>query len=212
MPEQLSLSWVDGIGFAGAAATIWAMGSRTIIPLRVGVIFGNVGFLAFGVLAFSWPTIAAHAVLLPVNIWRTIQLMRLIEEIKQTSSNDDALQPLISFMRLEQARAGEVLFRKGDKPDRMILIKSGSVRLQEIDVQLGKDDVLGEIAIFTPENRRTLTAVCETDCEIYTISHEVMLQLYYQNPRFGLFLVRIIVRRLMENWQYADERAKASLA
>lgn len=212
MLENLTLSWVDAIGFTGAAATVWAMGSRTIIPLRVGVIFGNVGFLAFGLLAMSYPTIVAHAILLPLNVWRTIQLVRLIDEIKRSSRDENALAPLIAFMRLEQEKAGTVLFRKGDQPDRMILIKSGSVLLEEIGVHLGKDDVLGEIAIFTPENRRTATAICETDCEVYTLSHETMLQLYYQNPRFGLFLVRIIVRRLMENWESADARAKAGLA
>lgn len=212
MPDILSLSWVDAIGFSGAAATIWAMGTRTIIPLRVGVIFGNVGFLAFGLLAMSYPTIAAHAVLLPLNVWRTVQLVRLINEIKETRTGDDALAPLIPFMRLASEKAGTVLFRKGERPDRMILIKSGKVLLEEIDVHLGQDDVLGEIGIFTPENRRTATAICETDCEIYTLSHETMLQLYYQNPRFGLFLVRLIVRRLIENWESADARSKAGLA
>ncbi len=212
MIELSGVPWVDLIGYAGAAATVWAMGSRTIIPLRIGVICGNVGFLAFGVLAESYPTMVTHAILLPLNIWRTIQLMRLIEEIKHSSSDENALQPLIQFMRLEKEETGAVLFRKGDKPDRMILIKSGTVLLEEIDVRLGEDDVLGEIGIFTPENSRTATAVCESDCEIYTLSHEVMLQLYYQNPRFGLFLVRIIVRRLIENWKDADERAQAGMA
>lgn len=212
MPEFLSLSWVDAIGFSGAAATIWAMGARTIIPLRIGVIFGNVGFLAFGLLAMSYPTIAAHAILLPLNVWRTIQLVRLINQIKISRKTDDALQPLIPFMRLENARAGTALFRKGERPDRMILIKSGCVLLEEIDVRLGENDVLGEIGIFTPENRRTASAICETDCEIYTISQETMLQLYYQNPRFGLFLLRLIVRRLIENWESADAKSRAGLA
>ena len=137
--------------------------------------------------------------------------MRLIREIQESSADDNALQPLIPFMRLEKTKAGDVLFRKGDKPDRMIVIKSGTVSLEEIGVKIGPEDILGEIGIFTPENSRTCTALCETDCEIYTLSHDVMLQLYYQNPKFGLFLVRIIVRRLMENWKEADARAQARM-
>jgi CRP/FNR family cyclic AMP-dependent transcriptional regulator len=211
MPDLSFFSWVDVFGYLGAGATIWAMGSRTIIPLRIGVIFGNIGFLAFGYLAMSYPTMLTHAILLPINIWRTIQLIKLINEIKNSTSDDAALQPLIQFMRLEQTKSGTVLFRKGDRPDRMILIKSGTVLLEEIDIQLGKDDLLGEIGIFTPENSRTATAICKTDCEIYTLSHEVMLQLYYQNPRFGLFLVRLIVRRLVDNWKDADERARSKI-
>ncbi len=152
-----------------------------------------------------------HAILLPINIWRTIQLVKLINEIKNSTSDDAALQLLIQFMRPEQTQSGTVLFRKGDRSDRMILIKSGTVLLEEIDVQLGKDDLLGEIGIFTPENSRTATAICESDCEIYTLSHEVMLQLYYQNPKFGLFLVRLIVHRLVDNWKDADERARSKV-
>jgi len=40
--------WVDMIGYLGGAVTFWAMYCKTIIPLRVGVIVGNLGFLAFG--------------------------------------------------------------------------------------------------------------------------------------------------------------------
>ncbi len=36
-----------------------------------------------------------------------------------------------------------------------------------------------------------------------------MTQLFFQNPRFGFFLMRIIVRRLLENWQEAEGRTKA---
>jgi len=211
MPDLSFFSWVDILGYLGAAATIWAMGSRTIIPLRIGVIFGNVAFLAFGFLAMSYPTMVTHAILLPINIWRTIQLVKLINEIKNSTSDEAALEPLIQFMRLEKAKSGSILFRKGDRPDRMILIKSGIVLLQEIDIELGKDDLLGEIGIFTPENSRTATAICKSDCEIYTLSHEVMLQLYYQNPKFGLFLVRLIVRRLTDNWKDADDRARSGM-
>lgn len=203
--------WVDVTGYLGAVATVWAMSSRTIIPLRIGVICGNVGFLIFAILTRSYPTMITHAILLPVNIWRTTQLIQLLREIKHSSIDDTTLQPLIQFMRLEKKKAGTVLFRMGDKPDRMVVIKSGTVILQEINIHLGENDVLGEIGIFSPENRRTATAVCKTDCTIYTISHEVMLQLYYQNPRFGLFLVRLIVRRLLQNWKDADERARAGI-
>ncbi|MCP4183328.1 MAG: hypothetical protein GY761_08420 [Hyphomicrobiales bacterium] len=77
----------------------------------------------------------------------------------------------------------------------MILIKSGTVLLEEIGVQLGKDDLLGEIGIFTPENSRTATAICKTYCKIFTLSHEVMLQQYCKNPKFALFLVRLLGRR-----------------
>ena len=39
---------------------------------------------------------------------------------------------------------------------------------------------------------RTLTAACEDDCRLATISRDKVLELYYQNPKFALFLIRLI--------------------
>lgn len=165
MPDPSSIPWVDIIGYMGGAVTLWSMHQKTMIPLRIGGIAGNIGFIAFGLAAGSNPTFILHALLAPLNTYRMIQMMRLI--------------------------------------------KSGNLLLEEINQRVGAGDVLGEIGAFTPENRRTCTAVCETDCELYVLSHEDMIQLFYQNPRFGFYLVRIIVRRLLENWHEAEGRTKA---
>lgn len=208
MLNPADLPWVDIIGYSGGAITIWGMFRKTMIPLRLGAIGGNVGFLFFGLLAPSYPTLITHAILLPLNIIRTLQMMRLVREIRESSSQDNSLEPLLPFMRREQAKAGTVLFCKDDRPDRMIVIHSGTVLLEELGTRCGEGDVLGEIGAFTPDNHRTCTAVCETDCVLHILSNEAMLQLYYQNPRFGMFLVRIIVQRLLKNWQDADAATK----
>ena len=206
-----SVSYIDLIGYFGGGVTLWGMYLKTMIPLRVGSVCGNVGFITFGFLAGSYPTLILHALLLPLNTFRLIQMIRLIREIREASS-ENKLDPLIPYMKLKKEKAGTVLFSKGDVSDRMIVIKFGAIVLEEISVRCGAGDILGEIAAFTPESRRTCTAVCETECELYTLSNDAMIQLYYQNPRFGMFLIRIIVRRLLDNWQAADERAKALLA
>jgi len=48
------------------------------------------------------------------------------------------------------------------------------------------------VGLFAPDGVRTLTAVCEEDCRLATISRDKVLELYYQNPKFGLFLIRLI--------------------
>lgn len=208
MTETELITWVDMIGFLGGAVTLWGMFRKTMIPLRVGAIVGNIGFLLFGIFAESNPTLVTHALLLPLNIYRMYQMMRLIREIRESSGTDNKLDPLLPYMREEKVKAGTVLFNIADVPDRMIVIKEGTVLLKELDIRCSTDDVLGEIGAFTPDNRRTCTAVCETDCALYTLGNEAMLQLFYQNPRFGMFLVRIIVQRLLNNWQEAEARAK----
>ena len=208
MPNPADLPWVDMIGYSGGALTIWGMFRKTMIPLRLGAIGGNVGFLIFGLLAPSYPTLITHAVLLPLNTIRMFQMMRLVREIRESSGQDNSLEPLLPFMRREQSKAGTVLFRKDDRPDRMIVIHSGTVLLEELGTRCGEGDVLGEIGAFTPDNHRTCTAVCETDWVLHTLSNEAIVQLYYQNSRFGMFIVRIIVQRLLKNWQDADAATK----
>ncbi len=201
--------WIDMIGYFGGGVTLWGMYSRTMIPLRWGAVGGNLGFLVFGLLAHSYPTLILHAVLLPLNVVRALQMIKLVREIKAASDGANDLDPLIPYMKKLKLAAGAELFRKDDAPDRMLLIKQGTVLLVELDVRCGANDILGEIGAFTPDNRRTCTAVCETDCELYSLSYEAMMQLYYQNPRFGMFLIRVIVQRLLANWQDAEARAKA---
>jgi len=211
MPFTEFVSYVDLIGYLGGTVTLWGLFQKTMIPLRVGAVIGNVGFMAFGLMVPSYPTLILHALLLPLNAYRMMQMIRLIREIRESAGQSNSLDPLIPYMKQEREPAGTVLFRIDDAPDRMIVIKSGTVRLEEIDVSCGAGDVLGEIAAFTPDNRRTCTAVCDTDCELFTLSNNAMIQLFYQNPQFGMFLTRVIVQRLLKNWQDADARAHALL-
>jgi len=62
--------WVDLIGYFGGVVTLWGMYRKTIIPLRLGGVAGNVGFLFFGILVPSYPTLVLHALLLPLNAYR----------------------------------------------------------------------------------------------------------------------------------------------
>ena len=211
MPFTEFVSYVDLIGYLGGTVTRWGLFQKTMIPLRVGAVIGNVGFMAFGLMVPSYPTLILHALLLPLNAYRMMQMIRLIREIRESAGQSNSLDPLIPYMKQEREPAGTVLFRIDDAPDRMIVIKSGTIRLEEIDVRCGAGDVLGEIAAFTPDNRRTCTAVCDTDCELFTLSNDAMIQLFHQNPRFGMFLTRVIVQRLLKNWQDADARAHALL-
>ena len=194
-----AIPYIDLIGYLGGGITVWGIYQKTMIPLRVGAVCGNVGFLIFGLLATSYPTLILHSLLLPLNVYRMAQMIRLVREIREAASETNSLDPLLPFMTEKREKAGTVLFRINDAPDRMIVIKSGTIMLTEVDARCGAGDVLGEIAAFTPDSRRTCSAVCETDCELYTLSNDAMIQLFYQNPRFGMFLVRIIVQRLLKN-------------
>jgi CRP-like cAMP-binding protein len=93
---------------------------------------------------------------------------------------------------------GTVIFRKGDAPDNLYYVVTGRVRLVEADVTLQGGELLGEIAFFSDAKERTLTAVCDGPCEIVAIDERAFMQLYNQNPAFGMYVVRLVARRLLD--------------
>ncbi|HKX76280.1 MAG TPA: hypothetical protein VJR05_12920, partial [Acidimicrobiia bacterium] len=46
---------------------------------------------------------------------------------------------------------------------------------------------------------RALSAVCEETCRLSSISREKALELYYQNPKFGFFLIRLVSGLVQED-------------
>jgi hypothetical protein len=108
------------------------------------------------------------------------------------------LESLLPFMSPRRAEAGEVLFRRDDVAGEMFHLLSGAVRLEELGKTLGPGAMLGEISMFTPRRERTATAVCDTDVELLSITADKVMQLYYQNPRFGFHVIRLLTGRLIE--------------
>ena len=83
----------------------------------------------------------------------------------------------------------------------MFYVREGAIRLAEIDRAIGESEMLGEISMFSPSRKRTATAVCETDGELLRLSDDQVLRLFHQNPKFGFYIVRLITRRLIENYE-----------
>ena len=89
----------------------------------------------------------------------------------------------------------------------MYLALSGSIRLVDIDRIVGPGTLIGEIGIFSPFKQRTDTAVCESDPEIGSIEGTKVLQLYFQNPKFGFYLIQLVIQRLLQNYSKTDSPA-----
>jgi hypothetical protein len=41
--------------------------------------------------------------------------------------------------------------------------------------------------------------VCDTDGELYHMTDEMIFQLYYQNPKLGFYLMRLVTERLLND-------------
>lgn len=174
---------------------------RTIVPLRMVAIGSNVGFILFGLITKSWPVLALHAVLLPINVYRLGEMLRLTRRVEAAAATggdptDVWLRP---YMKARKLRANSVLFRKGDPAAEIFYLAEGRIEFVEIGEELPPGKIFGEIAFFTPARRRTMTARCKMNCTVLSIGEDTLKQLYYQNPEFGFHLVSLVAGRLANN-------------
>jgi CRP/FNR family cyclic AMP-dependent transcriptional regulator len=69
------------------------------------------------------------------------------------------------------------------------------VRLTDKNIVVPEGQMIGVNGIFSLEHQRTDTAVCLSDVELGVISKDKILELFYQSPDFGAFLIRMVAQR-----------------
>ena len=193
----MPLDWVDIAGYCASVLVFSAFYMRAMAPLRAIAIASNVAFIAYGLGGGLYPVLILHAVLLPLNCLRLLQMRGVMRRVRAGLQGNLGVESLIPLMTRLAFKAGDVLFRLGDPARSTFVILSGTVCVAEIGVVLGPGCLIGEIGVFAPDGCRTGTAVCETDVEIGSISDERLLQLYVQDPTFGLYLMRLVVQRML---------------
>lgn len=203
------MNWIEILGYAASGAVFATFWMQTLIALRAVAIVGNILFLSYGVYSDLGNIVLLHTALLPLNVIRLVQSIRLRRKIHDMAHLDYDPKSLVAFMSGESRKAGDVLFRRGDPAHDIYFLASGRVRVDELEVELSPGQLIGEIAMFTREKRRTQTVTCVDDCELMRISEEKALQLYAENPEFGLFVTKMAVQRLSRN---AEETPLAETA
>ena len=163
---------------------------------------------ASSTVAAAMPTLLLYGALIPINIKKTLQIHRLVQAIKNAKSDTPISEWLLPNMTRRTAKAGTTLWNKGDVATEMLYLETGSLRLVEYDQVLAPGSLVGEIGLFAPDNRRTLTLECASDCTLYSLSAEGMARLYYQNPKLGFHVMRLIVARLMNDAEKARHAAE----
>jgi hypothetical protein len=198
--------WIEVVGYGGTAMTVASYSMRTIIPLRIAGIASSVFFIAYGLLIQSWPMLVMELTILPLNVIRLIQLLRLIKQVENATGEEFDVVWLEPFARRVKHKAGSVLFREGEKADHLLIVYSGKFGLAGRDVTFTPGDMMGELGFIAPQNHRTATLKCLEEGEVGRVSYSDLKQLFFQNPRFGFYLLKLMARRMFEN----EARARAS--
>ena len=193
------MTWVEALGWFGAALAIAGSAMKTIIPLRCIGIATNVVALIYASFMGLYPSMTVNLILLPLNGVRLYQMLHLIRQVKQASKSDLSMDWLKPFMTRRKVKTGEVLFAKGESATCMFYTLSGRYRLKELNIELLQGQLVGEMGFMSPDHRRTQTLECLEAGEVLSISYDEVRQLYFQNPEFGFYFLRLTSERLFHN-------------
>jgi hypothetical protein len=193
-------SWIEMVGYVASIFVASTFYMKTMLPLRSFAIASNVAFVVYGYFGGLYPVLVLHLFLLPLNIVRYRQVRNLLRDVREAAHGDLSLEWLIPYMGETSYKKGSTIFAKGERADTMLYVHRGRIRITDIDgvVQtkiFERGSVFGEIGLFAPDRKRTATAIAEDDTDVYSVDQDRIVELYYQNPKFAFYLVKLITRR-----------------
>jgi CRP-like cAMP-binding protein len=189
----------------GAAFFVATLLTRTMVPLRVSNMVSNVSFAAYGAFAGDIKTFLLYLLLFPINAVRLRQMLKLVEKARDATQGDMSMEWLKPFMIERRYRRGDVLFKKDDTANEMLLTVTGMFLVKEIGVELPPGRLMGELGFLTPDKRRTATIECLEDGQVLSITYDRLLEIYFQNPQFGYYFLVLTSQRLLENIARLEE-------
>jgi CRP/FNR family transcriptional regulator, cyclic AMP receptor protein len=142
--------WIEALGYIAAACTLATYSMKTMIPLRISGIIANCFFIAFGFFGAIYPTLILHVILLPLNAVRLYQMLQLVRRVREASEGDLSMDWLKPFMTRRRWHQGDILFSKGDVADTLFYIVSGRFHLNEIDIDVGHGQLIGDSGFWRP--------------------------------------------------------------
>jgi hypothetical protein len=193
------MHWAELVTSGASLFIVATATTKTMVPLRALTIAANVFFALVFADLHLWLPMGLQLLALPLNIYRMYQMLNLIKNVRAAVGGNASMDWLKPFMTSRSFKTGDILFAKGEPADRMFSTVTGRYRLRELGIELKPGDVVGELAMLAPDNRRTATLECIESGRVLSITYEQVEQLYYQNPTFGFYFLRLATARLFDN-------------
>ena len=194
-----SITIANMLALIGAIFFVATLLMRTMVPLRVTGIISDVFFIGYGVLSGTVTTLILYILLLPINIFRLGQMLKLVKRARVAAQGDLSMDWLKPFMTRRKYGKGDVLFRKGDRANEMFFTVTGKFLVTELGIELPPGRLVGELGFLSPDNRRTQSLECTEDGQVLAITYDRLLEIYFQNPEFGYYFLRLSTERLLQN-------------
>src|SRR5690242_1134050 len=156
-------TFANAIGLLGGICYIASTQMKTMVPLRTAGIASNFFLMLYGLLSHSYLSFVLYLTLTPINIVRLMQMLQLVKKVKVATQGDLSMDWLKPFMTKRTYHRGDVLFHKGDVADEMFYTVDGKYLVTGINVELLPGQIVGEMGLLAPDNRRTQTVECIED-------------------------------------------------
>jgi hypothetical protein len=199
-----NITLANSFALVGAIFFVATLLTHTMVPLRVANMIGCAFFALFGALTGAVATFLLYLLMIPINAYRLRQMLALVKKARTATQGDMSMEWLKPFMTDRKYRKGDILMKKGDIANEMLLTVTGKYRVVEINVEVPPGRLMGELGFLTPDNRRTATIECIEAGSVLTISYEKLLEIYFQNPQFGYYFLVLTSQRLLENLARAE--------
>jgi hypothetical protein len=193
------MHWSDLFNSGASLFIVATASTKTMVPLRILAIATNCILIAYFTVTHAWLPLLLQVFALPLNGWRLYQMIVLIRNVRQAIRGKLSLDWLKPFMAERHFRKGDLLFAKGEAASEMFYTMTGRYVLVELGIEIETGHVVGELAMLAPDNRRTATLECIEEGNVLSITYEQVEELYYQNPTFGFYFLRLATARLFDN-------------
>jgi CRP-like cAMP-binding protein len=131
---------------------------------------------------------------------------------------DSQLATILRRLELWILPAGEVVFRKGDEPMHIYIVKSGKIDLQlaEKDVIIHKHELhvgecFGEASLMSM-HRHTAMAIAGSDSELLVLSKKALIELRHENVDLFALLMMNLARELARRLYITDQMLLSATA
>ncbi len=189
----------------GGLLYIASISMKTVIPLRIAGIGSALAFLCSGIFSRSFPPIFLYSLLLPLNLFRLYQMLELIKKVRAAATTDLSMDWLQPFMHRRRYKKGDVLFRKGDLANEMFLAEKGKFVVSELGIELRPGQIFGEMGLLTSGSHRTASIECTESGQALMINYDQVRELYFENPEFGFYFLRLVGERLLQDLKRLEE-------
>ena len=129
-----------------------------------------------------------------------------------TDASPRALARIRSAAQLIAYPAGAMIFREGDLPSHLCVIKSGGVDVIDVDLDgneqvlrtLRPGQLLGELGILGGHSRSASARAAE-DSEIWEIEREAFIEIYETEPAVGVEIAQVMAAYLLDADAIAED-------